>query len=358
MDKQQLVQILELDGSLRNASMVINEKLAIEMYKLLVINRVFDRKLVNMQRKGQIGTYASFEGQEASQVGSAMALLEQDWMFPTYRDHAAMLTFGYEMVRIVWYWMGRIEGCIPPNHRNILPPYVPIATQIPQATGAAWASKYKNQDACSLVYFGDGATSEGDFHEGLNMASVFKAPVVFFCQNNGYAISVPYSRQTASETIAQKAVAYGMDNVRIDGNDVFAVYLTTKKALEAARSGKGPTLIEALTYRYGPHTTADDAARYRSAEESEAWKSRDPILRLEAYLSRQGLLNQDMQENVYREAEIVVNDGIKYALTIPEADPNIMFNNVLSEKPWNVQEQESNFNRFMQRASSKEFTEG
>lgn len=358
MENKQIVQILELDGSLSKADLVINEKLAIEMYKLLVINRVFDRKLVNMQRKGQIGTYASFEGQEASQVGSAMALLEQDWMFPTYRDHAAMLTFGYEMVKIIWYWMGRIEGCIPPNHRNILPPYVPIATQIPQATGAAWANKYKNHDACSLVYFGDGATSEGDFHEGLNMASVFKAPVVFFCQNNGYAISVPYSRQTASETIAQKAIAYGMDSVRIDGNDIFAVYLTTKNALEAARKGKGPTLIEAVTYRYGPHTTADDASRYRSVEEGEAWKPRDPILRLEAYLSRQGLLNQDEQEVVYREAELLVNDGIRHALKIPKADPNIMFENVLSEKPWNVKEQESNFNSFMQRPSSLEFTEG
>ncbi|MCG7407070.1 pyruvate dehydrogenase (acetyl-transferring) E1 component subunit alpha [Paenibacillus sp. ACRRX] len=349
MEQQRLFQILELDGTLRDDNMVINEKLAMEMYKLLVLNRIFDRKLVNMQRKGQIGTYASFEGQEASQVGSAMALLEQDWMFPTYRDHAAMLTFGYEMVKIIWYWMGRIEGCIPPNNRNILPPYVPIATQIPQAAGAAWASKYKNESACSLAYFGDGATSEGDFHEGLNMASVFKAPVVFFCQNNGYAISVPLSRQTASETIAQKAIAYDMNSIRIDGNDVFAVYVTTKNALEAARSGKGPTLIEAVTYRYGPHTTADDPSRYRSSEESESWRSRDPILRLEAYLRRQGLLDQDTEEKIHREADRLVNDGIQYALNIPKPDPTIMFKNVLSEKPWNIQEQESNFNSFMER---------
>ncbi|WP_051287071.1 pyruvate dehydrogenase (acetyl-transferring) E1 component subunit alpha [Paenibacillus taiwanensis] len=349
MEQQRLFQILELDGTLSDNSMVISEKLAVEMYKLLVLNRVFDRKLVNMQRKGQIGTYASFEGQEASQVGSAMALLPQDWMFPTYRDHAAMLTFGYEMVKIIWYWMGRIEGCMPPNNRNILPPYVPIATQIPQAAGAAWASKYKNEGACSIAYFGDGATSEGDFHEGLNMASVFKAPVVFFCQNNGYAISVPFSRQTASETVAQKAIAYNMNCVRVDGNDVFAVYVTTKNALEAARSGKGPTLIEAVTYRYGPHTTADDPSRYRSAEESETWKLRDPLLRLEAYLRKQNVLDQDTQEMIHIEADRLVNDGIQYALNVPKPDPSIMFKHVLSEKPWNIQEQESSFNSFMER---------
>ncbi|TVX93381.1 pyruvate dehydrogenase (acetyl-transferring) E1 component subunit alpha [Paenibacillus agilis] len=349
MEQQRLFQILELDGTLRDDSMVINEKLAIEMYKLLVLNRVFDRKLVNMQRKGQIGTYAPFEGQEASQVGSALALSKQDWMFPTYRDHAAMLTFGYEMVKIIWYWMGRIEGCIPPDNRNIMPPYVPIATQIPQAAGAAWASKYKNETACSIAYFGDGATSEGDFHEGLNMASVFKAPVVFFCQNNGYAISVPLSRQTSSETIAQKAIAYNMENVRVDGNDVFAVYVATKNALEAARSGKGPTLIEAVTYRYGAHTTADDPSRYRSIEESESWRPRDPILRLEAYLFKQGMLDKDIQTRIVGEAERLVNDGIKFALTISKPDPTIMFQNVLANKPWNIQEQESNFNSFIER---------
>ncbi|MEK3788352.1 pyruvate dehydrogenase (acetyl-transferring) E1 component subunit alpha [Paenibacillus sp. FSL K6-1230] len=348
MEKQGLFQILELDGTLLDDNMVINEKLAMEMYKLLVINRVFDRKLVNMQRKGQIGTYAPFEGQEASQVGSAMALSKQDWMFPTYRDHAAMLTFGYEMVKIIWYWMGRIEGCIPPDNRNILPPYVPIATQIPQAAGAAWASKYKHENACSIAYFGDGATSEGDFHEGLNMASVFKAPVVFFCQNNGYAISVPLSRQTSSETIAQKAIAYGMENVRVDGNDIFAVYAATKNALEAARSGKGPCLIEAVTYRYGAHTTSDDPSRYRSLAESEAWKPRDPVLRVEAYLQRQGILEQGVRERVRSEAERLVGDAIQFALNIPKPDPKNMFNHVLSSKPWNIQEQENNFNEFMQ----------
>ncbi|HET7616792.1 MAG TPA: thiamine pyrophosphate-dependent enzyme, partial [Bacillales bacterium] len=246
-------QMVNGEGKLVNDSDrdKLSDDLVKDLYKKMLRARLFDRKGVNLQRQGRIGTYVPFEGQEAAQIGSASALEEGDWLFPTYRDHGATMTYGQSLTNILLYWKGRYEGGVAPEGKHIFPPAVPIASQLLHATGAAWAEKKKGTDRAAIVYFGDGATSEGDFHEGMNFASVFEVPVVFFNQNNGFAISVPTSRQMKSKTIAQKALGYDMESVRVDGNDVFSVYFETKKAFERARRGKGPTLIEAVTWRYG-----------------------------------------------------------------------------------------------------------
>lgn len=309
----------------------IDGKLVKELYYHMVRIRTFDRKAINLQRQGRLGTYAPFEGQEAAQVGSALALNDNDWVFPTYRDHGATLTFGKSMVTTFLYWNGRVEGCVAPADRQIFPPAVPIATQLPHAAGAAWAEKKKGTKNAAIAYFGDGATSEGDFHEGLNFASVFKVPVVFFNQNNGYAISVPIEKQMNSKTIAQKSVAYGMPGIRLDGNDCFAVYFETKKAFDNARSGNGPTLIEAVTWRKGAHTTADDPSKYRTEERAKDFV--DPHLRLELFMKNYGYYDdawiQDIQEKTTQEVEDAVEEMEKF----PPPNVEDVFDHVYAEMP-------------------------
>ena len=315
----------------------IDEQLVKDLYYHMLRIRTFDRKAVNLQRQGRLGTYAPFEGQEAAQVGSALALYPDDWVFPTYRDHGATLTFGKNMTTTFLYWNGRVEGCVAPPDRNIFPPAVPIATQIPHATGAAWAEKRKGTQNAAIAYFGDGATSEGDFHEGLNFASVFKVPVVFFNQNNGYAISVPIEKQMNSATIAQKSVAYGMPGIRIDGNDCFAVYFETKKAFDHARGGNGPTLIEAVTWRKGAHTTADDPSKYRSEKLGENFV--DPLTRLELFMKNYGYWKdewiQTTIEETTREIELAVEEMEQFT------PPNVedVFDHVYAEMPAHLVEQ-------------------
>jgi len=319
----------------------IDEELVRMFYYNMLRIRTFDRKAINLQRQGRLGTYAPFEGQEASQVGSALALGRNDWVFPTYRDHGATLTYGADMVRAFLYWNGRVEGCVPPEGKNIFPPAVPIATQLPHAAGAAWAEKRKGTKNAAIAYFGDGATSEGDFHEGLNFASVFKVPVVFFNQNNGYAISVPIEKQMNSATIAQKSVAYGMPGVRIDGNDCFAVYFETKKAFDFARSGNGPTLIEAVTWRTGAHTTADNPSNYRSEEQGRDIV--DPLDRLEKFMKNYGYWNEEWiteaKEKTAKEIEAAVEEMERF----PAADVNDLFDNVYAEMPTDLAEQKESY---------------
>ncbi|GAB6932730.1 pyruvate dehydrogenase (acetyl-transferring) E1 component subunit alpha [Calditerricola satsumensis] len=335
-----LYRVLEPDGTLDEAARErLPAELRLSLYRQMVLARTFDRKAVNLQRTGRIGTYAPFEGQEAAQVGSAAALDPGDWLFPTYRDHAATMTFGQPLLTILLYWSGRLEGCVPPEGKHILPPYVPIATQIPHAVGAAWAAKLRGEKTVTLVYFGDGAASEGDFHEGLNFAGVFQVPVVFFCQNNGYAISVPFARQSASRTIAQRALAYDMEGVRVDGNDVLAVYLVTKKALDRARAGGGPTLIEAVTWRYGAHTTADDPTKYRDQQESQARRAFDPVDRLRRHLMAEGLWDDEQEAALLAECDARVSAAVRELEAYPPADVAHLYDFVLAELPWFVREQ-------------------
>lgn len=341
-NKFPIFQVMDSNGnvSLEHDQVVVTEEKVKQFYTDMMRIRLFDRKAISLQRQGRIGTYAPFEGQEASQAGSAYALMDQDWMFPTYRDHGAAMLFGHSLRNILLFWNGRNEGCIPPVGKKIFPPAIPIATQIPHAAGAAWAEKKKGTNNAVICYFGDGATSEGDFHEGLNFASVFKSPVVFFNQNNQYAISVPFTKQTNSMTIAQKALAYDIPGVRVDGNDVFAVYMKVQEALERARSGNGPTLIEAVTWRYGAHTTADDPSKYRNQETNiERRNEYDPLVRLERWLKNQGCFSEDWVKKIEESAMAEINEAVMEMESFSPPDPSVIFDYVFAEPTWTIAKQ-------------------
>ncbi|WP_066365448.1 pyruvate dehydrogenase (acetyl-transferring) E1 component subunit alpha [Neobacillus fumarioli] len=341
-----ILQIVDENGNLVNENYrkAITEELVKKFYYHMIRIRTFDRKAISLQRQGRLGTYAPFEGQEASQVGSALALEKDDWLFPTYRDHGAALTFGAGMSRIFLYWNGRLEGCVPEKGKKIFPPAVPIATQIPHAAGAALAEKRKGTKNAAIAYFGDGATSEGDFHEGLNFASVFKAPVVYFNQNNRFAISVPIEKQMNSETIAQKALAYNMPGFRIDGNDIFAVYFQVLEALKFARHGGGSTLIEAVTWRYGAHTTSDDPTKYRDQSESEVIReTRDPLLRVERYMKSNGIWKEEWVQKITNEIAAEVEQAVKEMENYPKPNVNDLFDHVFEKPTWTISQQKEQY---------------
>ncbi len=326
----------------------INEDLVRKFLEQMIKIRIFDRKAVSLQRQGRIGTYAPFEGQEASQVGSAIALESADWMLPTYREHGAAYVFGHSLRNILLFWNGRNEGCVPSEGKRIFPPSIPIATQIPHAAGIALAEKMKGTNNAVIAYFGDGATSEGDFHEGLNFASVFQAPVIFFNQNNQYAISVPIEKQMNSKTIAQKALAYDIPGIRVDGNDVLVVYFEMLKALERARNGKGPTLIEAVTWRYGAHTTADDPTKYRDQDESNQRRNEtDPILRLEKWLKNAGAYDSQWISDIEERASHEIEEAINEMEAFPPPNPAHIFDYVFAEPTWQIKQQKEDYIKFI-----------
>jgi len=310
-----------------------------KLYEELVFTRTFDEKAFKLQREGRLGTYASILGQEAAQVASAFALEPGDWMFPSFREPGASFVRGLPPRMILQYWAGDERGSNIPEGQNDFPITIPVGTQIPIGAGAAWGAKLRGDKIAVLVYLGDGATSKGDFHEGLNLAGVFSLPVVFFCQNNQWAISVPLTRQTAAQTLAQKAIAYGFPGIQVDGNDAFAVYKATHEALARARAGGGPTFIEAVTYRIGDHTTADDASRYRSKETVEEWKRKDPIDRLIRYMISQELWNEAYgQETVATGRERVVA-AVKEFETVTPPKPKDMFRFTFAEMTDELREQ-------------------
>ncbi len=295
------------------------------MYELLVLSRTFDQRALNLQREGRLGTYPSILGQEASQLGSVLAAGKEDWLFPTFRESGVYIAMGYPLHLIFQYWAGDERGMNIPEGMNVFPLSIPVGTQIPHAVGAAMAAKYRKDRAAALVYFGDGGSSRGDFHEAMNMAGVFKLPVVFLCQNNQWAISVRREHQTAAKTIAQKAIAYGFEGTQVDGNDIFSVYKATKDAVDKAKAGGGPTLIECFTYRLSDHTTSDDATRYRPKEELDMWKARDPIARLRLYLEKKGLWTESYQKDVESRSKAAVDEAQKKAETAAPPDPKDMF---------------------------------
>jgi pyruvate dehydrogenase E1 component alpha subunit len=295
------------------------------MYELLVLSRTFDHFALDLQREGRLGTYASILGQEASQIGSAFAIEKTDWIFPSFREMGVYITMGYPMQMLFQYWSGDERGISPPDELNIFPLCIPVGTQLPHAAGAAMAAIYRKDRIAVIAYFGDGGTSKGDFHEAFNMAGVFKLPVVFICQNNQWAISVPSDRQTASKTLAQKAYAYGFEGVQVDGNDIFAVYKATADALKKARDGGGPTFIECFTYRMSDHTTADDATRYRTKEEVEAWKPKDPLLRLKLFMEKNRLWTEKYQKDVEEDTKTAVSGAVKLAESIESPRSEDMF---------------------------------
>lgn len=295
------------------------------LYERMVRTRAADLKALKLQRQGRLGTYAPSLGHEAVQVGLASAMAKDDWFFPYFRDLGAYLTLGYPLADYYHFWMGHEAGLRTPAGLNIFPIAIPVASQVPQAVGAAMALKYRKLGAAVVATFGDGATSEGDFHEGLNFAGVYRTPNVFVCVNNQFAISVPRSRQTEAPTLAQKAVAYGFPGVQVDGNDVLAVFAAVREALARARGGDGPTLIEAYTYRMGDHTTSDDASRYRSREEVQEWERRDPLARFRVYLGHRGLWDEASEKAIQDSAAAFVERAVAEAEARPAASARDLF---------------------------------
>ena len=357
------VQVLDDAGRVLEDAEVpdLDDETLVEMYAQMRLARRFDERAVSLQRQGRMGTYPPLSGQEGAQIGSAHALDDDDWMFPSYREHGAALVKGLSLRRTLLYWMGLEKGNNAPEEINLFAVAVPIATQIPHATGAAWASKLKDEEERAfLCYFGDGATSEGDFHEGLNFAGVFDVPAVFFCNNNQWAISVPRERQTASATLAQKAEAYGFEGVQVDGMDPLATYKVTREAVEKAKDPDGaanealgsatrPTMIEAVQYRFGAHTTADDPTVYRDDEEVERWKQKDPIPRMETFLRDTGRLDDESVAAVEDRVEERVAEAIDEAEAAAAADPAEIFEHVYEGMPKRLEEQLDYLERLRER---------
>jgi pyruvate dehydrogenase E1 component alpha subunit len=285
-----------------------------ELLRLMIFCRRLDRECTALQRQGELTVYPAFEGQEAAQIGSAFALGADDFVFPSFRELAVAVARGVDTVEYLQYHRGTWHGGpYDPIANRFAPICVPVATQIVHAVGWAMGAKLDGTGACSIAYFGDGSASEGDFHEAANMASVFGAPVILFCQNNGWAISVPLAQQTVAP-IAKRAEGYGMPGVRVDGNDVLAVYAVTKAAVDRAHAGEGPTLIEAITYRVGAHSTADDASRYRKVDEVAPWLERDPVERHQRFLESRDVIDETFVKETEEAAETWVAE-VRGALT-------------------------------------------
>lgn len=308
LPESQHYRILDKDGKLvlKEDLPDLTEEELLYLYKTMLFSRTIDERALSYQRQGRMLTYAPNLGQEATQIGSAYAMEKDDWLVPAFRELGAWLVRGYPLKNIYLYWYGNEWGSHMPEDVKVLPVSVPIGSQYQHAAGIGMANNIKGEDNVVVTYIGDGGTSHGDFHEALNFAATFKAPVIFIIQNNQYAISVPRHKQTASETLAQKALAYGMPGVLVDGNDIFAVYSATKEAIDRARNGEGPTLIEAYTYRLGAHTTSDDPTLYREDSEVEEWKEKDPVKRFRQYLLDQGILSQEWEEKTKKELDELV----------------------------------------------------
>src|SRR5829696_3137660 len=305
----------------------------VELYRSLVLLRTYDERSVVYHSQGRIGTYAIYWNHEAMQAGSVYALEDDDWIFPSYRESAIGLLRGMPVSTVLSWWRGHPAGWWNPADYNVASICVPIGTHVPHAAGIAWGMRLKRSQSCAIVYFGDGATSEGSFHEGANFAGVMNAPLVLFCNNNQWAISTPVAEQTRAEALVDKAVGYGIPGVRVDGSDVLAVYEATRDAVARARAGDGPTFIEAVTYRAAPHATADDPKAYIDLERVEEEKKRECLGRYEGYLSRAGLLTEEMAESIRAEAAETMRAGIAAAEAEAPAGPELLFEHAYADPP-------------------------
>jgi pyruvate dehydrogenase E1 component alpha subunit len=311
----------------------LGEQELLQMYRSMVLLRTYDERSVVYHRQGRIGTYAIFWNHEAMQAGAAHALDDEDWIFPSYRESAIGLLRGIPAATILHWWRGHPAGWWNPADYNVASICVPIATHVPHAVGLAWGKKLKGERAVSIAFFGDGATSEGAFHEGANFAGVMQAPCVLFCNNNQWAISTPLSAQTRAAALVDKAVGYGMPGVRVDGGDVLAVFEATREAVDRARNGGGPTFIEAVTYRAAPHATADDPRVYIDLERVEQEKQNECLGRYERYLRRHGILHDDLDASIKNEAAELMRAGIAAAEAEPDPDPELVFEHAYVQPP-------------------------
>lgn len=335
-----MYQRLTPEGKLRGKEPDIPTDLLLRMHELMVFGRVFDEKATNLSTLREIGTYAPCKGQEGSQIGFVLPLGKGDWYVPMYRDSAGMIAFGFPPYQLLQFWGGDERGMRIPDGLNMVPVAVPVSTQIPHAAGVALARRLQGENAVVLVSTGDGGTSKADFHESLNFAGVYELPVVFVVENNQWAISVRRERQTASMTIAQKAVAYGFEGILVDGNDVIASYEATKYAVDKARLGGGPTLLEFYTYRLGPHTTAELVSnKLKAPEEVAEWERKSPITRLERYFEERGIMSESEKLQVYQRASRIMDETVKIYRSSPPPDPRSIFQFMYDRPTKNLIEQ-------------------
>jgi pyruvate dehydrogenase E1 component alpha subunit len=331
------LSILDENGHLdKDFEPKLPNKLLLKLYRAMLLGRRFDERMLRLQRQGRIGTFAPIRGQEASQLGPVAAMRDSDWLVPAFRESAAEIYRGRSMESYLLYYGGYNQGGRVAEGLNNLPITIPVGTQTLHAVGLGYAIKYRRKDDVVLVFLGDGATSEGDFHEALNFAGVYQTPTVFVCQNNQWAISFPRSRQSRSQTLAQKALAYGVPGIQVDGNDVLATYVAAKEAIDRARSGGGPTMIENVTYRLEVHSTSDDPKRYRTDEEVQEWEKRDPLPRFQKYLMDKGALTdkkvQALEEEIQNEIKAAV-ERTEEQMKELSREPMSMFEHMYAERP-------------------------
>ncbi|WP_423746904.1 thiamine pyrophosphate-dependent enzyme (plasmid) [Haladaptatus sp. SPP-AMP-3] len=347
-------QLLDDEGHLLDGADVpsLGDDELVEFYRTMVATRQLEDTMLNMQRSGEASLVARELGEEATPLGAAAALDEDDWVFYTYRQNAALLHWDVPMAKIILGTTGQEPETIAEglddwdSSVNFSPDYTPVAVNVTNAAGSAMTDRFRDRDTVSMVFIGDGSTSEGSFHDGMNFAGVFDAPVVVVVQNNQWAISEPSQRQTAAETFAKKAEAYGVPHERVDGNDVLAVYDAASEAVERAREGGGPTLVECVTYRMGNHNTSDNADLYRDeAELKEEWEERDPIDRFSTYLGNRNLLDDDRREEIRNEVDAEVDDAVETARSVPDTDPMRMFDHHLHGTSWREAHQRTEFQR-------------
>ncbi|MCU0559539.1 MAG: pyruvate dehydrogenase (acetyl-transferring) E1 component subunit alpha [Desulfobacterales bacterium] len=354
-DAIEYLSILDENGTLdRSLEPSIPAETLLRLHRTMLLARRFDERLLSLQRQGRIGTFPPIAGQEAAHLGAVAMLRPSDWIVPAFREMAADIWRGRPLESIIVYNNGFNEAGRIPADRNDMPISIPVGSQLLHAVGIAWAIKYRGQSDVAMTFFGDGATSQGDFHEALNFSGVFQVPAIFVCQNNQWAISIPRAKQTRSPTLAQKALAYGIAGIQVDGNDLLAVYAAADEAVQRARAGQGATLIECVTYRMAVHTTADDPKRYRTDAEVEEWRRKDPITRFQTYLAAKGLLAAD----AVAAEEAAVQAEIQAAVDRAEeqmkrlGDPLLMFEHAYAQMPAYLKEQREEFIRL--RAETQE----
>lgn len=338
---QEYYQLLDTNGMCSSAFIAeLPREKIVDMYRLMVLTRMWNEKGKSLQRQGRLGTLPSLKGQEASSVGIAHAMGEDDWFVPAFREAGVLFHLGIPLRDQYLFWGGDERGGKIPDGLKVTNISIIVGGHLPHAVGIAYAAKYKKENSAVICVMGDGATSEGDFHESLNMAAVMNLPVVFIIQNNGWAISTPTNRQSATPTFAEKGNAYGIENIRVDGNDAFAIYETIKKYADRARDEFKPALIELVTYRMDDHTTADDATRYRSDDEVAEWQKRDPLDRLKKYLQNELAWTKLEDQEIIDDCTKEVEGAVKEYENFPKANPRDMFKYMYSDKPWHLQEAE------------------
>ncbi len=348
--KIEYLSILDSSGEVDEA---LDPKLdadrSLYLYRLILLARRLDERCIALQRQGRIGTYGPCRGQEAAHCAASFVMEAEDWVVHAYREPGSFYHRGWPLETVLMFWGGYEEGCRPPEGVNDTPIAVPIASQALHAMGIAWGMKLRGDHRAVLCYCGDGGTSEGDFHEAMNFAGAYHLPVIFLVQNNHWAISFPRERQTASETIAQKAIAYGFDGLQLDGNDPLSVYVGTKEAVDKAKASGGPSLIEAVTYRMTVHTTADDPTKYRSAEEVEPWEKLDPIIRYQKYLKKRSILDQKLIDEIEADVIAEVAGAVERYEALGTPDPLDAFPNNYAQLPAELVEQREEFKAALER---------